>query len=455
MSIQIINPANEELVREYNEDTTAQIQEKIDATYHTFESWKNSDFNKRTELIRNTASILRDNKEQYAKLITEEMGKPFAQSIGEIEKCAWLCDYYAGHGPEFLDDKQINTEFSKSYASFQPLGVVLAVMPWNFPFWQVFRFAIPAIMAGNAGLLKHSRNTMGCALEIEKIFLDAGFPDHLFTNLVISSKHVNDIIANNKVAAVTLTGSTPVGSKVAAQAGSYLKKTVMELGGSDPYIVLQDADLEKTVEACVTARMINSGQSCIAGKRFIVERPIIERFTEMFQEKMEKYKFGDPTIEDINLGPMAREDLRNELHRQVKRSIDGGAEAVIGGEIPEDKGYFYPPTILINVHPGSPAYDEELFGPVASIITAENEEHAIRIANDTEFGLGAAIFSQNIDNAEYIAKNKIDAGCCFVNDFVKSDPRLPFGGIKNSGYGRELSEFGIREFVNIKSVVVK
>lgn len=383
------------------------------------------------------------------------MGKPLKQGIAEIEKCASVCDYYAENAQKFLQQETVKTDASKSYISFQPLGVILAVMPWNFPFWQVFRFLAPALMAGNCGVLKHASNVPGCAIAIEDIIKEAGFPTHVFQTLLIESSAVSRVIENPFIKAVTLTGSIPAGQKVAQKAASLLKKTVLELGGSDAYLILEDADLELTAETCVNSRLINSGQSCIAAKRFIVLKEIEENFIRLFKEKMAAKVMGDPLDEKTQIGPQARVDLRDQLHEQVLKSISQGAKCILGGKIPEGNHAFYPPTILTNVKKGMPAYDEELFGPVASIISAEDEKEAIFIANDTVFGLGAAVFSTDIARAENIAEKKIQAGSCFVNALVKSDPRLPFGGINQSGYGRELSPYGIKEFVNIKTVYVK
>ncbi len=451
MSIEIINPATGKKVREYQEDSPEIIEEKIKKTQEAYLKWRKTSFNKRADLMRKAGNIMRERKRGLAELMAEEMGKPITQGMGEAEKCAWVCDYYA---EKHLADQFVETESTKSCVTFQPQGIVLAIMPWNFPFWQVFRFAAPTLMAGNAGLLKHSSNTMGCALEIEKVFKEAGFPDNLFTNLVISSKPVEKVIEHPDVVAVTLTGSTPVGRKVAEKAGSMLKKTVLELGGSDPYVVLEDADIEKTVNTCVTARLINSGQSCIAAKRFIVVESVYDKFIELYKRTMESFKMGDPLDESVQVGPQARSDLREELNEQVTMSIDMGAEILTGGCLPEGDGAFYPPTALTNVKKGMPAYDEEIFGPVASIIKVKDEEEAIRVANDTSFGLGAAVFTENLERGERIAREELQAGACFVNSNVKSDPRLPFGGVKDSGYGRELALFGIHEFVNIKTVVV-
>jgi len=444
--LESINPANEELIHQYEEMSDAIVSGILDKTNSGYHEWKLTSFNHRSGLMKNAAKILHERKEEFAKLMTLEMGKPILQSKAEVEKCAWVCDYYADNAEKFLANEIIKTEFSKSYVSFQPLGVVLAIMPWNFPFWQVFRFAAPTLMAGNASVLKHASNVMGCAIAIEKIFNDAGFLENLFRTLVISSKKVEAVIRNKNVQAVTLTGSTPAGSTVASVAGSEIKKTVLELGGSDPYIILEDVDLESAAEICVNARLINSGQSCIAAKRFIVVEEIYKMFEELFVQKMKSKKMGNPLDESNHLGPQARTDLRNELHDQVKRSITKGAKLLLGGEIPNVKGAYYPPTVLSNISPGMPAYDDEIFGPVASLIKVKNEKEAIKVANATSFGLGAAVFTKDNERGEKIAEKELVAGSCFVNDSVRSDPRLP---------GRELSVLGIREFVNIKTVCRK
>jgi succinate-semialdehyde dehydrogenase/glutarate-semialdehyde dehydrogenase len=353
-----------------------------------------------------------------------------------------------------LSPEIIATDAGKSYATFQPLGVVLAVMPWNYPFWQVFRFAVPALMAGNAGVLKHSANVPGCALAIEDVFRQAGFPESIFQTLMIGGDRVEKVIENPLVKAVTLTGSKPAGQAVAATAGRLLKKSVLELGGSDPYIVLEDADLEAAAAACAASRLLNSGQSCIAAKRFVVVEVVRHSFEALLVDQMRAKKMGDPMVESVEIGPQARFDLRDDLHRQVRQSIEKGARCLLGGKLPEGPGAFYPPTVLTDVHKGMPAYDEETFGPVAAVIGVKDEKEAIRVANDTVFGLGAAVFTRDIARGERIAATALDAGNCFVNAFVKSDPRLPFGGIKESGYGRELSHYGIKEFVNIKTVYI-
>ncbi|MGC8748048.1 MAG: NAD-dependent succinate-semialdehyde dehydrogenase [Candidatus Kapaibacteriota bacterium] len=449
------NPATEEVLEEYEELTESEIQKKILLSARSFKNWSTISVAKRCEFLLKLNEVLLKNKDRLARLITLEMGKPIKQSIAEIEKCAWVCRYYAENAEEQLSEIEIKTEWQRSFVTFQPLGPILAIMPWNFPFWQVFRFAAPNLVAGNTALLKHSRNTMGCAIEIENSMLEAGLPEGVFQNLVISSNKVAQVIENPEVKAVTLTGSTPVGREVAKISGWNLKKTVLELGGSDPYVVLRDADIEKAVETCVTARLINNGQSCIAAKRFIVEKPIFEEFVERFVAGFKRKTVGSPLDENIDLGPLAREDLRLDLDSQVRRSIASGDDLLYGGEMPNQKGYYYLPTVIIVKNIDSPVFSEETFGPVAAIICADDEENAIELANHSNFGLGAAIFTSDIEKGIEIARTKLQAGCCFVNDFVKSDPRLPFGGVKESGYGRELSVFGIREFVNIKTVCVK
>ncbi len=454
MEVEVINPATNEKVNEYTLLNDGEVSERIASCFDAWTRWTKSAMQDRSDRMNKAADILRERKEKYARLMTQEMGKPLSAGISEVEKCAWVCEYYASKAGEFLDEIIIDSDASESFVTFQPLGPVLAVMPWNFPFWQVFRFAAPALMAGNAGLLKHASNVPGCALAIEEVFRDAGFPERLFSTLLIKSSQVESVIRNDKVKAVTLTGSTPAGKAVASVAGEELKKTVLELGGSDPYVILADAEISKAAETCAASRMINSGQSCIAAKRFIVVEEVYEAFLESFVREMQKYKPADPMDPETSLGPMARIDLRDELHNQVLKSIEKGAKCVLGGTIPEKQGAWYFPTVLVDVSGGMPAYDEELFGPVASVIKVKNEKEAIFVANDTDFGLGAAVFTQDIKKGREIAANGLEAGCCFVNEFVKSDPRLPFGGIGQSGYGRELSYFGIREFVNIKTVYV-
>ncbi len=452
MAIQSINPATGELIKTYDDMSMDAVEDAISKSHIAFQGWRRIAFSQRADHMRQAAALLREQANELAQLMAEEMGKPVKDGRAEAEKCAWVCEYYAERAEHFLQPETIETEAAKSYVAFQPLGVVCAIMPWNFPFWQVFRFAAPALMAGNAAVLKHASSVPGCALAIEDLFRHAAFPEHLFRTLLIGSDQMEAVISHPLVRAVTLTGSTPAGQAVAKRAGSLIKKTVLELGGSDPYIVLADADLDQAAEACVTGRLVNGGQSCIAAKRFIVEAPVLEPFTERVVARMQAISPGDPMEEDTVLGPMARRDLRDELHGQVMASIAAGAQCLLGGEIPPGAGAYYPPTVLTNVRKGMLAYHEELFGPVATIITAPDEQSAIEIANDSEFGLGAAIFTQDLSKGERLASEALDAGCCFVNAFVKSDPRLPFGGVKTSGYGRELSHYGIKEFVNVKTV---
>ena len=455
MTIESINPTNGTSIATYKAMTSKEVKHVIDDSHHDWKDWRKTTFEQRSELMHKAAEVLRQNKSSYAELMALEMGKVLKDGESEIEKCAWVCDYYADNAKNFLEDNKIETDATSSFVAYRPIGVVLAVMPWNFPFWQVMRFAAPALMAGNAGVLKHASNVSGCAIAIEKVFQKAGFPKNIFRTLIIPSDKVEEVIKNEKVKAVTLTGSTPAGKSVASIAGSQIKKTVLELGGSDPYIVLEDADLDHAAKTCATSRLINNGQSCISAKRFIVVKEVKAEFEKLLTKYMSQKVVGDPMNEKSDLGPMARVDLRDELHDQVTKSMEMGANCILGGTIDNDEGAFYPPTILTDVKWGSPAYHEELFGPVASIIEASNEKEAIEIANDSFFGLGAAVFTKDLKRGERIAKEEIEVGCCFVNDFVKSDPRLPFGGVKGSGYGRELSTYGIKEFVNIKTVYVK
>jgi succinate-semialdehyde dehydrogenase / glutarate-semialdehyde dehydrogenase len=454
MNIFSVNPLNGKKIAKYLLHTNKQAAQKVQQTHSAWLAWKDSTFTERSALLTQMQSVLLSRKEELAKLMALEMGKPLKQGIAEIEKCADVCGYYAQNATGFLKDQVVKTEASKSFITFQPIGVVLAVMPWNFPFWQVFRFLAPALAAGNCGVLKHASNVPGCAMVIEDIVRQAGFPPNVFQTLMIGSAQVNKVIEHPHIKAVTLTGSTNAGIQVAQKAGSLLKKTVLELGGSDAYIVLEDADLDHAAETCVNSRLINSGQSCIAAKRFIVVKAVEKEFTRLFLEKMKAKVMGDPLQEGVDVGPQARVDLRDDLHKQVKRSVKLGAKCILGGFIPKGNNAFYPPTILTKVKKGMSAYDEEMFGPVAAIIKVKDEADAIRIANDSVFGLGGAVFTQNKKKGELIAATLLEAGSCFVNSLVKSDPRLPFGGIKQSGYGRELGMFGIHEFVNIKTVYI-
>ena len=449
-----VNTATGQPIRSYPEMPAREVAELLSRADQAQAAWRRAPWAARSAAMRAAGGLLRARAEACARLMAQEMGKPVAQGRSEVEKCAWVCDYYAEQAERFLSPEPVPTDAAKSVVMFHPLGIVLAVMPWNFPFWQVFRAAVPALMAGNAVALKHASNVPGCALAIEELFRDAGIPADLFRTILIGSGRVAEVIGHPLVKAVTLTGSTPAGQAVAARAGALLKKTVLELGGSDPYILLEDAELEPAVEACVSARLINSGQSCVAAKRFIVVEPIRKRFEERFVERMRAKTMGDPLDEGVAVGPLARRDLRDALHVQVQESLARGARLALGGVIPDSPGAYYPPTVLTQVAKGMPAYDEETFGPVAALIGVADEAEAIRVANDSIYGLGAAVFTRDRRRGERIAAEALEAGCCFVNAFVRSDPRLPFGGIKQSGYGRELSSFGIREFVNVKTVVV-
>ncbi|MBC8024348.1 MAG: NAD-dependent succinate-semialdehyde dehydrogenase [Burkholderiales bacterium] len=454
MDVTAINPATGQTVKVYRETAAAEVTAAIERAHETWKSWRGKPFAERAVLMRKAASVLRSRKDSLARLMASEMGKPLNQGVAEVEKCAWCCEYYADNAEAFLAPQDVKTEAARSYVAFDPVGVVLAVMPWNFPLWQVFRFAAPGLMAGNVALLKHASNVPGSALAIEEVFREAGFPEGCFRTLLISSGAVKSVIEHPLVRAVTLTGSTPAGRAVASQAGHVLKKTVLELGGSDAYLVLHDADIEAAAVTCVNSRLINGGQSCISAKRFIVESPVLKVFTDRFVALMKARKVGDPFAEGTDVGPLARRDLRDNLHDQVRRSVAGGAKLLLGGEVPAGEGAYYPPTVLANVKPGNPAFDEELFGPVAAIIEAKDEHEAIALANASAFGLGSAVFSKDLVRAERVAR-QIEAGDTHVNSFVTSDPRLPFGGVKESGYGRELGAFGIREFVNIKTIYIK
>jgi succinate-semialdehyde dehydrogenase/glutarate-semialdehyde dehydrogenase len=441
MAIESINPATGERMQTYAAFSEREIDSAVRACAAAQPAWAERSFAERAVPLRAAARLLRDEKQALAELVAREMGKPLAQGVAEAEKCAWVCEFYADEAAGFLADQPVATDAKKSFVCFEPLGIVLAVMPWNFPFWQVFRFAAPALMAGNGGLLKHASNVTGCALAIESLLQRAGLPDGLFRTLVIGSGAVGALIDRPEISAVTLTGSTPAGRAVAARAGGALKKSVLELGGSDPYVILADADLDAAAEICAASRLINGGQSCIAAKRFVVVESRRAAFESAFVDRMGARKVGDPFGAGVDVGPMARVDLRDEVHEQVERSLAKGARILLGGECPDGAGAFYPPTVLADVTPGMPAYDDEIFGPVAAVIGVPDEAAAIRFTRDRARG-------------EEIAARRLQAGACFVNASVRSDPRLPFGGIKESGYGRELGPWGIREFVNIKAVYV-
>lgn len=448
-----INPASGAIRNRFSIHTSSEVDSALAGAVAAQRCWRETSCEERSQLLRAIAGVLRDGAADFARVVTEEVGKPYSESLGEIEKCAWGCEYYAERGPSFLEPEDIKTSAAYSGVRFEPLGVVLAIMPWNYPFWQFFRFFAPALMAGNGVVLKHASNVPESTQLIAQVLSKAGVPDGLAAVLMIGSEPVADLIADPRIAAVTLTGSTQVGSLVASQAGRALKKQVLELGGSDPFIVLADADLRAAAIAGVKARFINNGQSCVNAKRFIVEASVADAFVELFCEEARKLKVGDPMDPAVRIGPMARDNLRHELHAQVEMSIAKGAVARLGAELPQGDGFFYAPTVLDNVTPGMPAFDEELFGPVAAVIRADSPEHAITLANQSEYGLGAAVWTSDLQAARAMAP-RIEAGAVFINDIVASNPHLPFGGIKRSGYGRELGSYGLREFVNVKTVWV-
>ena len=455
MKFQMINPSTEKSEGSFVSYEKNQVNAYIDSAHLSFLSWKTTSFKQRQMRMLKLAQLLREQSIELSKMMAREMGKPITAGKGEIEKSAWVCEHYAERAEEYLSTRLIDTEMLKTAIVYQPLGIIFAIMPWNFPFWQVFRFAAPNLMAGNAAILKHAPICFGSGNKIAELFLEAGFPEHLFQHFVIDDQMASEVIANPKVKGVTLTGSERAGQCVAREAGQNLKKVVLELGGSDPYIVLEDADLELAADKIVQSRMNNSGQVCISAKRVIAIKSLADELAENIEQKLKKIRIGDPLDESTSFGPLARADLRQTVHQQVVESKEKGAVIRCGGEIPNMRGFYYPPTLLTNVKPGMPAFDDEIFGPVIAMISADDEAHAIKLANQTSFGLGAAVFTKNLENGEKIATQDIDAGSCFVNDFVSSDPRVPFGGINNSGYGRELSEEGIKEFVNIKTISIK
>ncbi len=454
MAIQSKNPATLEVTKQFNELTEFELDYKLANAHSTFLNWKNADFEFRAELMKKMAVYLRENKSDLARLMSIEMGKTLAAGEAEIEKCALTCDYYADNAKRMLSHEPLNTDASESYVEFDPLGVVLAIMPWNFPFWQVYRFAAPAIMAGNVGILKHASNVPQCAEAIEKAFIDCGFPQGAFQNILLRSSRVEKVIRDKRISAVTLTGSEKAGSEVAKIAGEELKKVVLELGGSDPFIVLEDADVSLACDVAVAARLQNNvGQSCISAKRFIVHAAIADEFAKGVAERFKNLRIGNPLDPSTQVGPLATESGLIELEKQVNESVKKGAVLLRGGRRMR-QGYFYEPTVLSNVKKGMPVYDEEVFGPVLAIIAVDSDKEAIRVANDTPYGLGSSLFTKDIDLAKKLIP-QLEAGAVFVNGPVKSDPRAPFGGIKKSGYGRELSHYGIKEFVNIKTVWIK
>ena len=450
-TIETINPATEAKLRSYQADAPAAVENKLERAHQAFLKWRATRLDERASVLRNVAKHLRGRKGDIAKLATLEMGKPILEAQAEVEKCAWCCDYYAEHAAGFLADEVVVTNAAQSYIAYRPIGPVLAVMPWNFPFWQVFRFAAPALMAGNVGVLKHASNVTECALEIGRIFAASGLPEGGFEVLVLPSKYIAGVIDDRRIAAVTLTGSEGAGIAVASGAGHALKKTVLELGGSDAFIVLADADLDAAAKTAVKARFQNAGQSCIAAKRFIVEAPVYEDFIERFTAETKKLRIGDPLAEQTQIGPMARGDLRDDLQKQIDLSVQAGAKVVMGGKARPGQGYYYEPTILRDVTDVMPAFREETFGPAAAVIRADDVDHAIALANDSKFGLGGNLWTNDIERARRLA-TRLESGGVFINGMTASDPRLPFGGVKHSGYGRELSAFGLREFVNIQTV---
>jgi succinate-semialdehyde dehydrogenase/glutarate-semialdehyde dehydrogenase len=451
VSIQTINPTTGEVVDKFEVFTQAQIDAALEEAHAAFLHWRDTTFAERGDLMRRAAAILRERKVELARMMAVEMGKPIVEGEAEAEKCAWNCEFYAEHAEGFLSDEPIATNATESYVQYVPIGVVLAIMPWNFPFWQVIRFAAPGLMAGNSAVLKHASNVSRCALEIERIFMDAGFPCGVFRTLLVPGAEVEPIIADHRIAAVTLTGSTPAGAQVAAASGKAIKRAVLELGGSDAFIVLEDADLAAAAATATRSRFQNTGQSCIAAKRFIVVEAVADEFEHHFIEAARQLKVGDPLERDTQIGPMARADLRDSLDDLVRRSVEQGAQVALGGKPLSGRGCFYAPTILTQVTPKMPVFREETFGPVAAVIRARDTDHAIELANDSEFGLGGNLWTRDLERARKLAR-RVESGNLFVNGMTASDPRLPFGGVKRSGFGRELSIFGIREFVNIQTV---
>ncbi|MDQ2714620.1 MAG: NAD-dependent succinate-semialdehyde dehydrogenase [Chloroflexota bacterium] len=451
MSIQSINPATEELIETFEPSNAEQVHQALDDARAAFLEWRETSFSQRSALFHRVAGYLRDHKDELARTATLEMGKPIAEAEAEVEKCAWNCEFYADNAEKFLADEPVATNARESYISFQPLGVILALMPWNFPYWQVFRFAAPSMMAGNTAVLKHASNVSRCALEIERSFRECGFPHGAFRTVLVPGAEVSALIADPRVAAVTLTGSEAAGVSVAAASGQALKKNVLELGGSDAFIVLEDADLDAAVQMAARARFQNAGQSCIAAKRFIVVEAVAEAFEQKFVEATRKLHVGDPLQRETQVGPLARGDLREALDKQVRDSVKMGAHVAIGGQSLEGKGYFYAPSVVTGVTPEMPLFREETFGPVAAVIRARDTDHAVELANDSQFGLGGNLWTRDIERARTLAR-RLESGAIFINGMTTSDPRLPFGGIKRSGYGRELSTFGIHEFVNIQTI---
>lgn len=454
LKISSVNPATGELIATFPLLTKDQLEKKITKSQHSFETWKTSSFSKRRTLLNKVAMLLRKNKEHYATIITQEMGKTIKESLSEVEKCAWVCEYYAEQTETLLKKEVIKTQAKESYILFPPLGIIFIIMPWNFPFWQVFRAAAPALMAGNTMLLKHASNVPQSSQLIEKIFKEAGYAEGIFQNLLLDSSMSGMVIDDPRVRSVSLTGSEQAGSRVASMAGTALKKSVLELGGSDPFIVLSDADVKKAALVATSARLIVSGQSCIAAKRFIIQKTVAYAFIAEFKRLFAEKKMGDPLLYTTDIGSLANRQIMDEIDRQVSKSVKMGARIIIGGKKIPGKGFYYLPTILTNVTSHMPIYSEETFGPVAAVIIVDDDDEAIRVANDTKFGLGASVWTKDKKRASRFIE-ELEVGSVFINSMVKSDPRLPFGGTKASGYGRELSSYGLKEFVNIKTVVVE
>ena len=448
--VKSINPFDQSVVEQYEEFSPSLVQEKLRRSSFAFKDWRRTSFARRSELMGNVSRLLKQNKEQYARMITREMGKVLSEARAEVEKCADGCLYFAENAEKFLADQTIKTESRKSIVSFHPTGTILAVMPWNFPFWQVIRFAAPALMAGNVGVLKHASNVSGCSLLLEKTFIEAGFPEGVFQSLIIDNRQIESVLQSDIVQGVALTGSEFAGSNVASIAGKYIKKSVLELGGSDPFIVLADADLELAAKIATQSRMQNAGQSCISAKRFIVDKRVKEEFTTRFLENIKALKQGDPFLETTTTGPLARVDLADTLEKQLNSSVERGAKLLAGGR---GEGANFKPTLLDQVKPGMQAFDEETFGPLAAIITVSSEEEAVDVANSSRYGLGSSVWTRDLERGEKIAR-QVESGSVFINALMKSDSRMPFGGVKKSGYGRELSEYGIKEFVNVKSISI-
>jgi len=453
-TVDTINPATEQVINSYTLLSQAQAEQVIEKSHETYLTWRLTSFTERAQYLNKLASLFESQKEALAKLMTEEMGKVYEQGFQEVQLCADICRYTAEHGADMLSDEERDMQGGRAIISYRPIGVLLGIQPWNFPLYQVIRYSAANIMAGNTTVLKHAGNVFGMAEKIETLFLQAGFPEHCFSNLLVDGKTASALISHSAISGVTFTGSDGTGKKVAEQAAKHVKKTVLELGSNDAFVVLDDADLALAVKACLQGRIINNGQTCVAAKRFVVVDSLYNDFKEALSQQFKAIKMGDPMDEDTELGPMAREDLRDKIHQQVQDSVNAGAKAIVGGEIPQQTGYYYPPTVLENLAPGMPAYDDELFGPVASLIKAKDNDDAMRIANDSRYGLGGGIFSKDEKKAIELATKYFDTGMININGYGLAQPNLPFGGVKDSGYGREHGGFGIREFVNVKSIMI-